>query len=98
MACQGQPTVKVRVEAVLEQGAGAKVDKLEPEGLEVDEEVLVLDVPVEDPLPVAGNHRLNHLHIEGFSLLFYYFKISKTRVRTESELQRVLSAHKLIFI
>ena len=54
-------TVKVGVDAVLQVGARAKVDELELQGPEVDQEVLVLDVAVDDPLPVAGDHGLDHL-------------------------------------
>ena len=54
-------TVKVGVDAVLQVGSRAKVDELELEGPEVDQEVLVLDVAVDDPLAVAGDHGLDHL-------------------------------------
>ena len=54
-------TVKVGVDAVLQIGAGPEVNELEVEGLEVDQEVLILDVPVDDSLPVASNDSLHHL-------------------------------------
>ena len=61
MANKSALTVKVGVESVPQVGAGAEVDELELEGLEVDQQVLVLDVPVDDALPVAGDHRLDDL-------------------------------------
>ena len=54
-------TVKVGVDAVLQVGSRAKVDELELEGPEVDQEVLILDVAVDAPLAVAGDHGLDHL-------------------------------------
>ena len=56
-----QLTVKVGVGSVLHEGARAKVDELELAGPHVDQEVLVLDVAVDDALPVAGDHRLHDL-------------------------------------
>ena len=56
-----QLTVEVGVGGLLEEGAGAEVDELELEGLGVHQQVLILDVPVDDALPVAGQHRLHHL-------------------------------------
>ena len=54
-------TVKVGVDSVLEVRAGSKVDELELVGLEVDQQVLVLDVPVDDPGRVARDDRLDDL-------------------------------------
>ena len=45
----------------LEEGPAAEVYELELAGLQVDEDVLVLDVAVDDAGGVAGQHRLHHL-------------------------------------
>ena len=58
---EGELTVEIGVDGILEKSSGPKVDKFELEGLRVDEQVLVLDVPVDHPLPVAGQHRLHNL-------------------------------------
>ena len=54
-------TVKVSESVLLVERPGAEVDQLELAGLEVDQQVLVLDVPVDDPPPVAGQDCLDHL-------------------------------------
>ena len=54
-------TVKVSESVLLVERPGAEVDQLELAGLEVDQQVLVLDVPVDDPPAVAGQDRLHHL-------------------------------------
>ena len=54
-------TFEFCVESVFEIGTRAEVDELEIEGLEVDQEVLVLDVSVDDPLAVASNDRFDNL-------------------------------------
>jgi len=53
--------VKVSESVLLVEGAGAEVDQLEFARLEVNQEVLILDVPVDDSPPVAGENRLDHL-------------------------------------
>ena len=58
---EGELTVEIGVDGILEKSSGPKVDKFELEGLRVDEQVLVLDVPVDHPLPVARQHRLHNL-------------------------------------
>ena len=57
-------TIKVGVDTILQIGAGTKVDEPEVEGLEVDKDVLILDVPVDDALVVAGKNRLHNLSEE----------------------------------
>ena len=48
--CQGEKkiktslTVKVRVGLILDKGSASKVDQLQTQGLEVDQEVLVLQL------------------------------------------------------
>ena len=54
-------TVKVCVDLVVEFRPAAEVNELEPEGLGVDEDVLVLDVPVQDSPLVTSPHRLKRL-------------------------------------
>ena len=54
-------TVEVGVEAVPQVGARAKVDQLQVEGLEVHQQVLILDVPVDDATSVASNDGLHYL-------------------------------------
>ena len=52
------------VAVVLNLGPGAKVDELELTGVHVYQDVLILDVPVDDPLPVVGNDGLNNLELK----------------------------------
>jgi hypothetical protein len=54
-------TVKVPVGTVAHEGSGSEVDQFEIEGVEVDQEIFVLDVPVDHTLTVAGQNRLHHL-------------------------------------
>lgn len=54
-------TIKVRVNGVLQQGSGAEVDELHLPGAEVDENVLVFDVPVHYAAVLAVPHGLQHL-------------------------------------
>ena len=54
-------TVKVGVDSILKVGPRSKVNELEVQGLEVDQEVLVLDVPVDDPFAMACEDRLHDL-------------------------------------
>lgn len=53
--------VKPGVVAWLDDAAGPEVDEGELEGVEVDQQVLVLDVPVHDPPLSAGDHNVRHL-------------------------------------
>jgi hypothetical protein len=57
----GELTVKVPVGTVAHEGSGSEVDQFEIEGVEVDQEIFVLDVPVDHTLTVAGQNRLHHL-------------------------------------
>ena len=54
-------TIKICVDAVLHVGAGSEVDQLQVQRPQVDEQVLVLDVPVDDSLAVAGDDGLDDL-------------------------------------
>ena len=53
--------VKPGVVAWLDDAAGPEVDEGELEGVEVDQQVLVLDVSVHDPPLGAGDHNVCHL-------------------------------------
>ena len=64
-------TVKVSEGVFFIEGARAEVDQLELAGLEVDQQVLVLDVSVDDPSPVAGQDGLDHLPEEAASQLLF---------------------------
>ena len=55
-------TVKLSVGLLLSEGAGSEVYELEAAGVGVDDEVLVLDVPVHHAQAVALRHRGHHLH------------------------------------
>ena len=57
-------TIKIRVDGVLVEGAGPKVDELELVGLQVHEQVLVLDVTMQHTLPVARQDGLNNLNAQ----------------------------------
>ena len=54
-------TFKVSESVFFVEGARAEVNELELAGLEVDQQVLVLDVSVDDASPVAGQDGLHHL-------------------------------------
>ena len=54
-------TVKVSESVLFVEGARSKVDQLEFAGFEVDQEILILDVSVDDPPPVASQDCLHHL-------------------------------------
>jgi len=54
-------TVKISIFLIFQESSGPKVNELEGERVQVNEQVLVLDVPVDDPLPVASQHGLDHL-------------------------------------
>ena len=54
-------TIELGVGLLLEEAAGPKVDEADAAGLGVDQKVLVLDVPMDDPLGVAGQHGGHHL-------------------------------------
>ena len=64
-------TVKVSESVFFVEGARAKVDQLEFACLEVDQQVLVLDVSVDDPPPVASQDRLDHLPEEASRQLLF---------------------------
>lgn len=55
------PTFVLRIDALLHKGPRAKVDQLDLVGLQVDENVLVLHVPVHDSHRDAVLHGLQHL-------------------------------------
>lgn len=54
-------TFEFCVKSILEVSAGAKVDELQVEGLEIHKEVFILDIPMDDTFPVASEHRLDDL-------------------------------------
>ena len=64
-------TVKVSESDFFVEGARAEVDQLELAGLEVDQQVLVLDVSVDDASPVASQDGLNHLPEEASGQLLF---------------------------
>ena len=51
--------LELSVDPVLKETAGAEVDQLDLEGVQVDQDVLVLDVPVGDAESVALDHGVN---------------------------------------
>ena len=57
-------TIEISVHRILEKSSGSEVDKFELKRLGVDKKVLVFDVPVDHPLPVACQHGLYNLKIE----------------------------------
>ena len=59
--CVDSGAVKVSVHSIPEMSSGTKVNQLQLQCLEVDQEVLVLDIPVNDSLAVTGHHCLQHL-------------------------------------
>jgi hypothetical protein len=63
-------TFKFCVESVFEIGAGAEVDQLQVEGLQIDQQVLVLNVSVDDTLSVASQNSLDHLPEKNSGQLF----------------------------
>ena len=83
-------TVKIGVDSVLEVGAGAEVDELELEALEIDEEVLVLDVPVDHTLAMAGDDRLHHLAEEVAGHLLLQHPLFRDEVKQVLARLRVL--------
>jgi len=62
--------VKVSVRFILDESPAAKVDQLQAQRLQVDQEVLVLDVPVDDSSPPASYHCLHNLAEEVSGELF----------------------------
>ena len=54
-------TVKISIRLVLQEGSRPKVDQLEVAGGEVNDQVLILDVPVDNSLGVASQHSLQYL-------------------------------------
>ena len=54
-------TVKVGVRIFSDKGSGSKIYELYLEGLEVDEDILVFNVSVNNPLSVARQHGLHDL-------------------------------------
>ena len=53
--------LELPVDLILQEGARPKVNQLDLEGVEVDEDVLILDVPVHHSLLVAGDHSVQQL-------------------------------------
>jgi len=54
-------TIKVCVVSCLGVSSGAKVDEFQLEGLQVDQQVLILDIPMDHSLALASHDRLHHL-------------------------------------
>ena len=53
--------LKLREVVILHEGPAPEVDEIQLSSFEIDEDVLILDVPVDDARGVAGEHRLDHL-------------------------------------
>ena len=53
--------VKIRVDSIPQLSARPEVNQLQIKCLQIHEKILVLDVSVDDSLPVAGQHRLHNL-------------------------------------
>ena len=62
-----QLTFKIVVKSIHEVGARTEVDKAELLGSGLDQEVLVLDIPVQHPAVVAQQHGLEDLQVEQVS-------------------------------
>ena len=54
-------TIKIGVVRSLDVSAGSEIDELELERLQIDQQVFILDVPMDDALPMASHHRLDNL-------------------------------------
>lgn len=57
----GARTVEIGIDCILEEGPRAKINELQLACAEVNQQVLVLDVPVHHAAAVAVAHRLQHL-------------------------------------
>ena len=75
------PTVKVGVGVLLVVGARPEVYELELAGLEVHDEILVLEVAVHDALAVAGQHGLHHLAEEASGQLLLQHPLLRDQVK-----------------
>ena len=73
-------TIKIGVRRILEESSRSKVDQFELERLGVDEEVLVLDVPVDHALPVASQHSLDNLEKMLKNFVFQVSKFSRINI------------------
>ena len=54
-------TVKVAVGFFLNEGAGAEIDKLQVESLEIHQQVFIFDISVDNPFYMTSHDRLDHL-------------------------------------
>lgn len=70
-------TFKFGVESILEISAWSKVDQLEIKCLEINQKILVLDIPMDDSFAMASQNCFNNLSEEvSGKLLFQYAFLS----------------------
>ena len=61
MSCFRKLTIKVTVSLLFHKCARAKVDELQVQGCEINQQIFILDIPMYDSLLVTSNDSLNDL-------------------------------------